>query len=137
MTETEAEKTAAERRVLDRMPTTLRGKVFPGPVDCVVKDFNERGAKLQFEQAPPEGERLVFVVWTSGMAFEAQVRWRAGNSVGVQFIQRCDFRARTPAMFWPARTLWLKSRKPLRRTKVRAESAMIEKPVRGKVSGFG
>jgi len=136
MAQTETDKKAMERRVLERMPTTLRGKVFPGSMDCVVKDFNERGAKLHFEESPPEGERLIFVVWTSGMAFEAQVRWRSGDSVGVQFVQRCDFRARTPAMFWPARTLWLKSRKRLRRTKVKAESAMIETPSRSRVSGF-
>ena len=137
MSGTQTEQNPAERRMLERMPTTLRGKVFPGAVDCVVKDFNERGAKLQFEQAPPDGERLIFVVWTSGMAFDAQVRWRGRHEVGVQFVQRCDFRARTPAMFWPARALWLKSRKPLRRTRVKAESAMIEKPLRSKVSGFG
>jgi len=137
MTVTETDQQGAERRLLERMPTTLRGKVFPGPVDCVVKDFNERGAKLHFDGPPPAGERLIFVVWTSGMAFEAQVRWRAADNLGVQFIQRCDFRARTPAMFWPARALWLKSRKPLRRTKVKAESAMIEKAPRSRVSGFG
>ena len=137
MTVTETAQKGAERRLLERMPTTLRGKVFPGAVDCIVKDFNERGAKLQFEEVAPAGERLIFVVWTSGMAFEAQVRWRASGAVGVQFIQRCDFRARTPSMFWPARTLWLKSRRPLRRTKVKAQSAMIEKAPRSRVSGFG
>ena len=112
------------------MPTTLRGKVFPGEVDCLVKDFTERGAKLQFSEAALSGERIILVIWTSGLAFEAQVRWRASGAIGVLFIQRCDFRSRTPAMFWPARALWLKSRRPFRRTALKSNPVMIVSPSR-------
>ena len=119
------------------MPTTLRGKAFPGPADCIVKDFTEKGAKLHFEGPPPTEERLILVMWATGMAFEAQVRWRAGGDLGVRFLQRCDFQARTPAMFWPARTEWLKSRRPMRRKVLMSKSAMIMKPSRQKTPYLG
>jgi hypothetical protein len=130
MDKAEAPESFVERRAQERVPTTLRGKAFPGPLDCVVKDFTDKGAKLGFETTPPTGERFVLVMWTTGMAFEAQIRWRAGNDIGVRFIQRCDFRARTPAMFWPMRTEWLKSRRPMRRKALMRDSAMIMKPSR-------
>ncbi len=130
MLEAEAQQLARDRRALERVPTTLRGKVFPGEIDCVVKDFNERGAKLQFSEQPVAGERVILVIWTSGLAFEAQVRWRTSAAIGVQFIQRCDFRSRTPAMFWPARAVWLKSRRPFRRSALKNNPVMIVTPKR-------
>jgi hypothetical protein len=133
MSEAEAPQSHVERRAQERVPTTLRGKTFPGPLDCVVKDFTEKGAKLRFEAVPPPGDKLVLVMWTTGMAFEAQVRWRAGAEIGVRFLQRCDFRARTPQMFWPMRAEWLKSRRPMRRKALIRDSAMIMKaPRRGR-----
>jgi hypothetical protein len=56
------------RRAAERIATSLRGKVFPGPVDCVVADFSKLGARLRFETPPPAGERLIMVVWSSGVA---------------------------------------------------------------------
>ena len=134
MAQNEPNQSFVERRALARMPTALRGKTFPGPLDCVVKDFNEKGAKLHFDAAPATGERFVLVIWTTGMAFEVQVRWRSGDEVGVRFIQRCDFQARTPAMFWPMRTQWLKSRRPMRRRALITNSAMITTPPRRRES---
>ncbi len=115
----------AERRAIPRQLTTLRGKAFPGNVDCVVKDYNERGARLQFIGAGPEGDQFILVVWSTGLAFEGQVRWRAGEEVGLRFLRNCDFRGRTPAFFWAARAEWLRSRPKLSRRKLSVGSAMM------------
>jgi hypothetical protein len=115
-----------ERRALPRQPTALRGKVFPGGLDCVVRDYNERGARLQFAGGRPDGEQFVLVMWATGLAFEGQVRWRAGEELGLLFLRSCDFRGRTPAFFWSARAEWLRSRPKLSRRALNVGSAMID-----------
>ena len=115
-----------ERRSLPRQPTTLRGKAFPGGFDCMVKDYNERGARLQFTGARPEGDQFILVVWSTGLAFEGQVRWRGGEELGVLFLRSCDFRGRTPAFFWAARAEWLRSRPRMSRRALNVSSAMID-----------
>jgi len=104
-----------ERRSAPRVTTTLRAKAFPGAADCVVADFNERGARVRFDQNGPTGGRLILVIWSTGLAFEAQVCWRAHGDVGVRFVRRCDFRSRVPSDFWAARSVWLESRPKFRR----------------------
>ncbi len=115
----------AERRAIPRQSTTLRGRTFPGNHDCVVRDYNERGARLQFVGARPEAEQFILVVWSTGLAFEGQVRWRTGEEVGLRFLRNCDFRGRTPAFFWDARAEWLRSRPKLSRRKLNVGSAMM------------
>ena len=117
-----------ERRAIPRKPTTLRGKAFPGGLDCVVRDYNERGARVQFDGAHPDQEQFILVVWSTGLAFEGQVRWRAGEEVGLRFLRSCDFRGRTPAFFWAARAEWLRSRPRLSRRKMTVGSAMMGGP---------
>jgi hypothetical protein len=116
----------SERRSLPRQPTTLRGKAFPGGIDCVVKDYNERGARLQFAGERPEGNQFVLVLWATGLAFEGQVRWSGPEELGVLFLRSCDFRGRTPAFFWAARAEWLRSRPKMSRRALNIGSAMID-----------
>jgi hypothetical protein len=116
-----------ERRALERLPTTLRGKVFPGALDCIIADYNARGAKLQFDEPQTLPERIVLVVWSSGLAFEAQPRWRSASEVGVQFSSSCDFRGRVPARLSAIRALWRKRRPHIGRRQMLKTSAMIQK----------
>ena len=118
----------SERRAIPRKPTTLRGKAFPGGFDCVVKDYNERGARIQFVGPCADKDQFILVVWSTGLAFEGQVRWRAGEEVGLRFVKSCDFRGRTPAFFWAARAEWLRSRPRLSRRKLNVGSAMMGGP---------
>ncbi len=117
----------AERRALERLPTTLRGKVFPGALDCLITDYNARGARLHFEERPAVGDRLVLVVWSSGLAFEATPRWRAGDDIGVQFSSSCDFRGRTPSHLAEIREQWKRRRPHIRRRQMIKTSAMIQR----------
>ena len=115
-----------DRRALPRQPTTLRGRAFPGGFECMIRDYNERGAKLQFIGALPEDDAFILVVWSTGLAFEGQVRWRTGVEAGLRFLRSCDFRGRTPAFFWPARSEWLRSRPRLPRRALSVRSSMID-----------
>ncbi|MGH6955062.1 MAG: PilZ domain-containing protein [Caulobacteraceae bacterium] len=99
-----------DRRVAERIATSLRGKVFPRGTDCIVADFSKRGARLRFADAPPPGERMTMVVWSSGVAFEATVRWRRGLEIGVEFASSRDLRRPAPPHLAEAQALWMKRR---------------------------
>lgn len=110
------------------MPTTLRGKAFPGAVDCIVADFSDGGARLTFEDEAAPGDHLLLVIWSTGVAFESEIRWRDGCRLGVQFLSRCDFRSNTPAAFHEAREIWRKSRPKLKRAHRVMRSPMLGAP---------
>lgn len=119
-----------DRRAAPRTPTTLRGKVFPGAVDCTISDFNKRGARLRFSGPPPRDETLVVVVWSSGQAFEATLRWRSDDEIGVQFEASRDLRRPAPPHLAEIQEQWLKRRPRIARRELIAKSAIIDKPSR-------
>ena len=105
-----------DRRATERIPTSLRGKVFPGAVDCVITDFTKQGARLRFDGAIPDEDPRVMVVWSSGQAFIAETRWRYGREIGVQLHRRSrDLRRPAPEFLAEAQALWRKRRPRLRR----------------------
>ena len=112
-----------ERRKAARIAVALRGKAFPGARDCRIVDFTRRGARLAFDGPIPPGARLVLVVWTSGAAFEASVRWRRGHEIGVRFESSRDLRRPAPPHLVEAQVLWLERRPRLRR------KALVQNPV--------
>src|ERR1035438_1512705 len=99
-----------DRRAAERIPTSLRGKVFPDAVDCVIADFSKLGARVRFEGEPPAGARLTMVVWSSGVAFDATVRWRRGAEIGLQFASSRDLRRPAPPHLAEIQALWLNRR---------------------------
>jgi hypothetical protein len=115
-----------ERRRHERVPTALRAKLFPGAVDCVIADLTDRGARLRFEHRPMIGDHVVVVVWSSGLAFEAVVRWRAGDQTGVEFLHKRDFRRPVPAELAAIRAQWLKRRPRIRRRKLLAQAGILQ-----------
>jgi hypothetical protein len=135
MAEAATATTFAERRALERLPTTLRGKIFPGAMDCLITDYNARGARLHFEEPPPAEDQVVLVIWSSGLAYEAAPRWRGGTDMGVLFTSSCDFRGRTPAHLSAIRDQWRKRKPHIRRGQMLKSSAMIQKR-RGPNSGW-
>jgi hypothetical protein len=116
-----------DRRAAERMPTTLRGKLFPGPIDCTIADFTRQGARLRFAEPPEVGETVIVVVWSSGLAFEAVTRWRTGLEVGVEFIASRDLRRPAPAALAEVQALWLKRRPRIARRALIAQAGIIEK----------
>ena len=57
-----------------------------GRVPCMVLDVSSRGARVSLRQAPSEGMRVWLLVETIG-SIGAQVIWRRGNQIGIQFAE--------------------------------------------------
>ena len=55
-------------------------------IACIVEDLSILGAKLIVPDAIPDAFRLY--IPDEDVTFEAEVRWRHGNKVGVEFIWR-------------------------------------------------
>ena len=113
----------SDRRNAERLATSLRGKVFPGQIDCVIADFSKMGARLKFDAPPPQDRRLIMVVWSSGVAFDATVRWRRGQEIGLQFASSRDLRRPAPPHLVEIQALWIGRRPRVGRR------AMIASPV--------
>jgi len=117
---------AKDRRNAERISTSLRGKVFPGQLDCVIADFSKMGARLKFEGAPPDVNRMTMVVWSSGVAFDAQVRWRRGLELGVQFFSSRDLRRPAPPHLAEIQALWMKRRPRVGRRQLIASPVILQ-----------
>jgi hypothetical protein len=117
---------ARDRRAAERISTSLRGKVFPGQLDCVIADFSKFGARLKFEGTPPEASRMTMVVWSSGVAFDAQVRWRRGLEIGVQFFSNRDLRRPAPPHLEEVQALWMKRRPRVGRRQLIASPVILQ-----------
>jgi hypothetical protein len=55
------------------------------PVDCIVRDISETGARLQFPRPQKFSEFLDLHIPIKGQSFHSKVRWEDGNEVGVVF----------------------------------------------------
>jgi hypothetical protein len=123
-----------DRRAAERISTSLRGKVFriadAEPFDCVFADFSKLGARLRFDVPPPEGERLTVVVWSSGAAFDAQVRWRRGPEIGVQFASSRDLRRPAPPHLAEIQALWMRRRPRVGRRALIASPVILQNRTR-------
>jgi hypothetical protein len=126
---------ARDRRTVERIPTSLRGKVFPGALDCVIADFTKHGARLRFDETAPIENAFVMVVWSSGFAFEAETRWRHNGEIGVRFVGSRDLRRPAPAHLAEIQALWRRRRPRLRRKALVASPAILTTPRRLSRSG--
>jgi hypothetical protein len=117
---------ASDRRAAERIATSLRGKVFPGQRDCVIADFSKMGARLKFDGPPPDEARMTMVVWSSGVAFDAQVRWRRGLELGVEFFSSRDLRRPAPPHLAEIQALWTKRRPRVGRRQLIASPVILQ-----------
>jgi len=114
-----------ERRFAERVPTSLRGKVFPSAIDCIIADFTKHGARLRFDADPPADASFVIVVWSSGLAFDAEIRWRSGCEIGVRFAGSRDLRRPAPPHMAEAQAMWRKRRPRMRRKALVAAPGIV------------
>lgn len=115
-----------DRRIADRLSTSLRGKVFPGEFDCTVADFSKFGARLTFSGQAPDERRLTMVVWSSGVAFDSQVCWRRGREIGVKFASNRDLRRPAPPHLAEIQALWMKRRPRVGRRELIASPVILQ-----------
>ncbi len=85
----------SDRRAFGRRESSLHGMARVAgrpPEPCMVRDFSDGGAKLEFNGAiePPAKFRLV--IEAKGFEAECEVRRRTGNVVGVSFAGSADGR---------------------------------------------
>jgi len=115
----------SDRRDSARTPTTLRAKAFPGGIDCVVKDFSQRGAKLRFSGPQPRDDRIVVVIWATGAAAEAVRCWSGDVETGWRFLSRFDLRGPVPKGLAAVKAEWLGRRRKLHRRALQDCGVMI------------
>jgi hypothetical protein len=116
----------SDRRSLERTPTALRTKLFPGGVDCMVRDFTKRGARLGFDGPAPLGDHIIGVIWSTGLSFEADVCWRTETSIGVRFANRFDLRSAVPPRLAEIKSQWLNRRAKLPRRQLADCPAVLD-----------
>ena len=74
---------------------SVRDKVFLGgvaeisqrgsTVDCVVRNFSDKGACVEFDSARPIPEEVNLTIARKGRSYLARMIWRQANLVGLAF----------------------------------------------------
>jgi hypothetical protein len=83
------ERLMTEKRRVPRQKSFLRGFVYFGgsqsPVDCLVRDISDSGARLKFLGPQKITEITELHIPIKGQTFRSKVRWQAGNEIGIAF----------------------------------------------------
>jgi hypothetical protein len=93
-----------ERRSASRKKSFLKGTVYfnnrRSSVECVIRDFSDTGAHLEFATTATVPDIVELFIPTRDETLRCHVRWRRDNSVGVSFG---DEVAKEPAQITLAR----------------------------------
>jgi hypothetical protein len=54
-------------------------------MDCLIRDISPTGARLELSGAATIPDRFTLLVPQTGKTFEATIKWRRGDEVGVAF----------------------------------------------------
>jgi len=92
----------------------------------VIADFSRYGARIRLPEPKPIGDKVVLVVWSSGLAFEASVRWFAGGFMGVKFLHSRDLRRPVPDSLADIQSMWLKRRPRIHRRTLIKQAPIIQ-----------
>jgi hypothetical protein len=80
-----------ERRQFPRSRVYYGGMVAfnarSSTLDCVVRNFSQRGAKIEFENSAILPDRVDFEVARRGLSCPAHLVWRDQNTVGLMFSE--------------------------------------------------
>lgn len=78
-----------ERRTAPRKRSFLKGTVYfnnrHSSLDCVIRDFSEDGARLEFAAPVSLPDVVELYIPTREQTLRAEVRWRSDAEVGVSF----------------------------------------------------
>ena len=78
-----------ERRSATRKKSFLKGTVYfnnrRSSLECLIRDFSETGAHLEFAAAATLPDVVELFIPTRDETLRSHVRWRRDNSVGVSF----------------------------------------------------
>ncbi len=87
------ERRAAPRMPAGSVPALLLLAGTDDSLGCTLRDFSARGARLVFEIPTIVPDRFDLVLPVVGDTYDAEVRWRIGREVGVEFVS--DFPRRS------------------------------------------
>ena len=59
-------------------------------LDCVVRNFSQRGAKIEFENSAILPDRVDFEVVRKGLTCRARLVWRDRNTAGLVFSEEYE-----------------------------------------------
>ena len=114
-----------DRRTSTRQKSFLQGRIYynnrRSSVDCLVRDISDTGARLVFSSAVTFPDVVEVYLSNKDEVCRAQVQWRRGNEVGIDFI--FDRAADTGAHALPADLLG-------RVLKLESECATLKRTVR-------
>lgn len=79
-----------DERTDARTKTFIAGRIIGSdggsPLDCIVKDLSEGGAKIEVEDATTVPAMFELEIPQRRTAFRAEIRWRYAHLIGVKFI---------------------------------------------------
>jgi PilZ domain len=79
----------SDRRKSHRQKSLLRAFVYFGnsasPVECIVRDLSEAGARLKFQYLPTTTHDVDIHIPVKGQKLRADVRWQEGDEIGIAF----------------------------------------------------
>jgi hypothetical protein len=79
----------AKRRPIRRKQKSLSGRLVYGAeflhVDCVIRDFNEKGARVWIAETDSVPDSVTLLEPSNLMAYDAKAMWRCGNLIGLSF----------------------------------------------------
>jgi hypothetical protein len=78
-----------ERRISTRKKSFLKGTVYfnnrRSSLDCLIRDFSETGARLEFAAAATLPDVVELHIPTRDETLRAHIRWRRDTEIGVSF----------------------------------------------------
>jgi len=85
-----------DRRMAQRSRALLAGKLIVGngamSSDCTIRDMTDGGARIRISHAVGLPKAVMLLVIKDGLVFEANVAWRRGDELGLEFTRRMDVR---------------------------------------------
>jgi PilZ domain len=76
-----------ERRALARHKTFIKGRIYfnnrLSSVDCIVRDLADIGARLEIPENVTLPDSFELYLPTKDEHFQARVKWRKGNNLGI------------------------------------------------------
>jgi len=90
MSESDSVNNPTERRRVHRRRTLKEGRiVFANQsmiFDCIIRDLSDYGARLKLETTMDIPDEFLLYVVHLRQRVKAEVRWRTGDTLGVEFI---------------------------------------------------
>ena len=101
-----------ERRAQTREAINAPARICYGPnhelwADCIVRDISQGGAKIQLPSVYKIPPRFVLLHYKAKIAFEAVMKWRRGDVVGMSFEAHHDLTAGAEKHMAKVHEAWL------------------------------